>query len=171
MKIFQTVQKHLASIGYRRNERSFNNDISVQLLKSILYIMCQWVYLLHIANTPKEYMDSIFMSAVGILVNISFLSTVLKMKTIFIFIDAAENAINTSEMVSYILSSLFLLFVIKPIEIICYNITNYLIILWFYPNSILLLKLKPQWVLKWSSLKVVHKFHQPKQIVHSCSEN
>lgn len=108
MKIFQTVQMHLASINYRPNERPFNNGILKQCLKSVLYISCQFVYLFNIADTPKEFMDSIFTTAVGVLVNVSFLSTALKMKTIFIFIDEVESTIETSKFCSYVPMNFFI---------------------------------------------------------------
>lgn len=97
MKIFQIVQNDLASIGYRANESPLNNDILSYGFKNISFTICGLVYLCRIAETPEEFMDSIFVITVGILVFISFVSTVQKMATIFIFIDETEKFINGSE--------------------------------------------------------------------------
>lgn len=97
MKIFQTVQKQLASIGYRPNARPFNSDIVRQCLKYSLLTTGQVVYLFNFANTPTEFINSVFVTAIGILVLSSFISTAWKMKTIFIFIEETEEVINGSE--------------------------------------------------------------------------
>lgn len=100
MKIFQTVQKHLASIGYRANQNPFNLQQLTIIFMGILAIFSQCVYLFFIANTTKEFLDSILMTTIGILVFISNLSTVHKTATIFIFIDSVEKGIHGSMLLS-----------------------------------------------------------------------
>lgn len=97
MKIFQTVQKHLAAIGYRPNQRPFNGDILRQCVKCVLFTTAQFVYLFYFAKTPAEFINSIFVAAIGVLVFLSFLSTNWKMDIIFIFIEETEEVINGSK--------------------------------------------------------------------------
>ena len=97
MKIFKTVQKHLASLGYIKNQSSLNiRQLSICFL-SIVAIISLSLYLFCFANTQKEFMDSIFMTVSGVLVFISNLSTANKLTTIFIFIDRTEQVINESK--------------------------------------------------------------------------
>lgn len=97
MKIFQTVQKCLALEGYSANRGAFNRLQMWVGLKCILALIppCSYLFL-RLPKTPKEYMNSIFMSMAGILVFISFMSTVLKTAKIFEFINKLEEAVNTS---------------------------------------------------------------------------
>lgn len=97
MEIFQTIQMNFALIGFERNLGPFNKRqrwcFSAGSLSAFMLI----VYLLCVANTPKEYMDGIFVVAIGILMTISHISTMSKTENIFIFIDEAEEIINKSE--------------------------------------------------------------------------
>lgn len=107
MIIFQTVQKYLATIGYAANRSPINSDTISNGLAIVVAITCVTVNLC-IANTPREFMDAIFMTAAGILVFISFISTVQKMKTIFTFISKMQTIINEGEF-NFILSKFRLL--------------------------------------------------------------
>lgn len=97
MKIFETVQKHLASIGYAVHQSPFNIQQLRIICMGIMTIFMQCVYLFCIANTTKEFMDSILMTTAGILVFISNLSTAHKTATIFIFIERISKVVNESK--------------------------------------------------------------------------
>lgn len=97
MKIFLKTQKNLEFGGYRRNENAFNRRRLVLLVLSILSLIPLIVYPFHVANTPKEYMDSIFMTATGILVFISSMSIAFKTQKIFDVIDDIEQVVGESE--------------------------------------------------------------------------
>lgn len=97
MKIFQTLRKHLAAIAYRPNQSPFNSDISHQCVKSILFIFGQCMYLFRLTNSATEFIYSIFVTATGLLILSSFLSTTCKMEIIFVFIEETEGVINESE--------------------------------------------------------------------------
>lgn len=98
MKILQTVKKCLALEGYCANRGAFNR---LQLwigFKCIVGLFFQTSYLFFgLPKTPKEYMDSIFMSMVGITVFISFVSTVFKTEKIFEFMEKIEEIVNARE--------------------------------------------------------------------------
>lgn len=102
MKIFQTIQTNFALIGFERNLRPFNARQRLCFNAASLSVVSLIVYLLNVANTPKEYMDAIFVVALGILMTISHISTMLKTETIFIFIDEIEEIVNERE---FLLSS------------------------------------------------------------------
>lgn len=97
MKIFQTVQMHLALMGYGANRPIININTIGEILQRTLAIICQFVYLIRHANSPKDIIDNLFMTAVAILAIISFTSTLLKKTTIFNFIDDVEKIVNESE--------------------------------------------------------------------------
>lgn len=96
MKICQTVQKQLESMGYTEIKRPFHNSIYIigQILIniSVITFLCEQV-----ADTGREIADAMFMTATGISVFISYLSTVQNIERIFIFINEIENLINESE--------------------------------------------------------------------------
>lgn len=96
MKIFETVLKHLDSIGFKENQHRFNRIQIETHLKAALNVSLICVQLFHVANTLKEYMDGIFLITVAILVFISRASTAFKTTTIFIFINRLEEIINDS---------------------------------------------------------------------------
>lgn len=98
MKILQSVLKDLASMGYRANQSPFNIDTLVESLKYIMFITCECVYLCRFAGAPKDLAYSVIMATIGIVIFISFISTVLKMGIIFTFINGLEQIINDSEL-------------------------------------------------------------------------
>lgn len=94
MEIFLTVKKNLASLAFVPNQRPFYTNQLIHTSYGFLAIILQCLYLFFDAETIKEYMDSIFMTTVGILVYVGYLSMVFKMVTIFIFIDDMEQVVN-----------------------------------------------------------------------------
>ena len=97
MKIFQTIESHMSLGGFIRDRGAFNTIQLWTISRSILFIILQMVYLFHVANTTRQYMDSIFMTAAGILIFISYLSMAINTTTIFDLIDDLEKVINASE--------------------------------------------------------------------------
>lgn len=97
MKIFQTTQMYLRYGGFQRDQSAFNERQWWTILKYSFFMILQYVYLFAVASTPRQYMNSIFMSTAGILIVISYLSIVFKTATIFDYIDDVEHVINGSE--------------------------------------------------------------------------
>lgn len=76
MKIFETVRLHLESIGFCENERPFNQRQIDLVFKTIAGMSLVAVHLFHVANTPKDYMDGVFvLTVMAILIFISILSS------------------------------------------------------------------------------------------------
>lgn len=97
MKIAQTVKRHLASMGYKVDQRPFHTEQLRLLFERLLTLILQLVHAIHVANTPRQYMETIFMIMVGTSLYISLVSTIVEMPTIFILIDDMEEVINASE--------------------------------------------------------------------------
>lgn len=97
MNIFKTIQLNLAIFGYKKNLRPFNKRQNTFLSISFLSVLSITTYLFYVANTPEEYLDSIYLVCVGNLMIISHFSTILKTKTVFVLIDEVEEVINKSE--------------------------------------------------------------------------
>lgn len=101
-KIFQTIQSKLALIGFERNLRPFNQRQKWTYIVSAVSLATMFIYLLLVANSPKEYMASIFICGVGTLITISHISVIVKTETIFKFISEFEEIINGSEFLFFL---------------------------------------------------------------------
>lgn len=98
MKIFQRVQVNLASLGYRRNQSPFNTTQLWISIRFFLNLALLFAYLVCEANTPKEYVDTIFMTTGVFVINIARVSTLFKNAAIFDLIDKLEKILNGSEL-------------------------------------------------------------------------
>lgn len=102
MKIFQQVKANLASLGHRPNQSPFNKKQLWIFVKVLLYLILLCAYLVREPSTPKEYMNSIFITTAAFLVSIARLSTLFLNETIFDFIGMTEETINGSQLYSYV---------------------------------------------------------------------
>lgn len=101
MKIFQRVQTSLASLGHRRNESPFNKTQLRVMVIVVLNLFSICAYIAREPHTVKQYLDSIYMSAVAVLITIARVCILYKNATIFDFIDTVEETVNRSELNSY----------------------------------------------------------------------
>lgn len=97
MKLHRTSQKHFELAGLEKNRSALNGTTQRMFFLSILSIISLIVYAFHVANTARQYMESIFITATGILIFISNISTILKAAKIFDIIDGTERLVNESE--------------------------------------------------------------------------
>lgn len=97
MKLFRTIQKYMAFRGFEKDRYPFNRTQRWYTFVSVLYHTLEIVYPFRVANTPREYMESIFMITTGISIVISSISTILKTTEIFDIIDVFELTINESQ--------------------------------------------------------------------------
>lgn len=104
LKFFVTIKKNLASIGFSENNSAFDTEQLLRGFEGILAIILEFVYLIHVTSTSREYMESIIMTVAGVVSLISLISMNLQFATIFILMDEFERVINESEYtsVSYI---------------------------------------------------------------------
>lgn len=97
MKIFQTTEKYLESGGIIRNKPPFNKKQSSIIVIAILSNILLFIYLFHEANLPREYMESILMTASAFFISIAYMSVVFRYSKIFKFIDDIEQVVNESK--------------------------------------------------------------------------
>lgn len=95
-KVFQTIQSKLALIGFEKNLRPFNRRQKRTFIVSAIFLSTLFINLLYVANSPKEYMDSILLCGGVSLATISQLGVILKTETMFILINEFEEVINES---------------------------------------------------------------------------
>lgn len=86
---------------YRANQSPFDKFQFWIFVKVFWGVFSHIVHLMRESHTPQEYMESIFMTTVGVLVAIVRVSTLFKNDTIFIYIDTVEKTINESEFSNY----------------------------------------------------------------------
>lgn len=96
IKIFQTAKKQLELSEIYAYKPIFCKQQIFEVVQSIVTISSQCVYLFCVASTTREYMNSIYMTMVGILVFICYLSAIFKKEITFFFIDDLEATINES---------------------------------------------------------------------------
>lgn len=100
MKIFETVQKNLNTIGYNENGDPFNKrHLGIGLI-SVVGISLFAVQFFYCVDSSETYMRFILMLTMEILVFVSRVSTVFKTVTIFIFIRRFRELISKSELVA-----------------------------------------------------------------------
>lgn len=98
IKLFESIQSNMINLGFIPNQKNpFNLQHLRGFIIGLLAIILHFVFFVHVANTIKQYMDSIFMTTVGIAILVSFVSSVLKTKEIFDLINGLEEVINKSE--------------------------------------------------------------------------
>lgn len=84
MIILQTMQRSAPELGFGLNQRPFNN---IQLKYIFTFLTCmimQFIYLVHVANTPEEFMDVIYIITEGTLATVAYLSTIFQAVTLHI---------------------------------------------------------------------------------------
>lgn len=97
MKIFQTIEMNMEPSGFIRNQRPFNLKQCDRIVKITLF-NALFIYLVHEANTPTQYMESILITTAGILITIAYMSLVFEYATIFKLIDDIEQDVNESKL-------------------------------------------------------------------------
>lgn len=97
--IFQTVKTCLISLDLDANERPFHREQLLHIIRTVLAIVLQCLYLITDANTASEYMRSILIISIGTLVFIAYLSAIFETATISDFIEHYETIINGSELI------------------------------------------------------------------------
>lgn len=102
MRVFQRVQIDLASLGHRPNQNPFNKRQIWIFFKVFLYLFLLCAYLFREPKTPKEYMNSIFITTAAFLVTTARLSTLFINDIIFDYIDRIEKTIDGSKFNFYV---------------------------------------------------------------------
>lgn len=90
MKLFQIIQTNLTSLGVGPTQLPLNKfqlDVIANLL-TLIILLC--IYLIHVANTPKEYMNAMYLIYSAMCCLIGFASLTLQTDTLGLFIGNFE---------------------------------------------------------------------------------
>lgn len=97
MKIFQVVQKNFQWMGIRRDRISFGQFEWMRILLYVLSFTSPFIYTVHIAETSKQFMESILMVASEVIIFTIYLCFSYNSQTVYKMIDDLEQGINKSE--------------------------------------------------------------------------
>lgn len=98
MKLFESARKSFVSVDLDPNKRPFHRGQLLHIVQGFSATILQLLYLVYDASTAKEYMNSLLMTMVGVLVHFAFWSTIFKTTIIYDFIEKFEAIINESEL-------------------------------------------------------------------------
>lgn len=100
MKIFTSNQNHLATLGITRDQaiqcQPFNARIFLSFLILSLPVISHGGYLFCVANSSKEYTESVYMTTAFICIATDFLVFTWNAKDFFDFVDGCEECIEQS---------------------------------------------------------------------------
>lgn len=91
------MQRAFALMGFGSNESLWNAKYLIGYATAGLAIPSFLMYLFHVANSVKEFTDSIYITAVSIAIFISFINTVHKRSKLKILFKLIEENVNNSE--------------------------------------------------------------------------
>lgn len=101
MKVLQKSQNYFAILGFSSEQSKQNHCLNYKIVLGWISIGCEFVasavYLINMANSFDEYIQSICLTVAIIVVVTSFASMVFGMSTLFESIDNIESLIETSE--------------------------------------------------------------------------
>lgn len=101
MKIFETIQRHFATLGITVNLTRKTSSLSLKnvviLLAMLFCVVSQIICIISVAETFEEYTLCIYGSFTLAVTDIEIGMHIWKMKQLFAFIDNFENLIEASE--------------------------------------------------------------------------
>lgn len=95
MKLFQTIQNNFRVVGYIRNHNghrfyAFNLLLLKANLAFIFGITSTFIFVIHPADNPREYMDAFYTLTVTLLIFVAHIYTTFGMTKFFDFFDHCE---------------------------------------------------------------------------------
>lgn len=96
LKIFLTAKKNLESLDLYENQCPIDRKQLSRILQTLLAIVLQFLYVFYDANTNREYIDSILMITLGVLLYIAYWSTISNKIIIYDLVNSVEKIINES---------------------------------------------------------------------------
>lgn len=101
IKIFQSLQKHLAMSGISSEmalqPNPFNRRISMSLIVLCMGVIFIFKFFFFEAKTMIEYTQSSYMGSVSVVIIFLLFILILKVKKLFEFFNDFENLVNTSK--------------------------------------------------------------------------
>lgn len=97
MLILQEVQSSFSSMGFSPKLKRFNNKVRAILATTVPGFILLWIYLIHVASTAREYMESIDTISPGTGVLLSFTYTIFTSKKVFSVINSIAELVHGSK--------------------------------------------------------------------------
>lgn len=97
MQTLQVVQKSFNSMGFDPKREPFNYITVGILVLGFSGVSIQWIFLLHVADSPQERMESMYVVAGCTGVFLSYTTTIFITKELFSFINAFDELTNKSK--------------------------------------------------------------------------
>ena len=97
MKTLLFVQKTLAMLGFSSNQPLCNKQFFTGFAVSCLSILSFSVFLLHEADTIKEFTNSIYVTAASVAIFTCFINTVFNRSKLTLFFEMLDENVNNSE--------------------------------------------------------------------------
>lgn len=91
------IVRSLSEIGIDSNLHPFNAVQLTLIFEFVLNISFQFIFLVHVAQTPKEFLDVIYLNTQAALAFIAYLSIIFQAKTIFNSIDLLGKTVEERE--------------------------------------------------------------------------
>lgn len=110
MKLFQAVQKDIKLLGFIRNHGGYRYyPLSIRHLVAtahfLIGIFMVFLFVVHFADSPEEYMDSFYILIMIFTTFTSFMTTILAMTRLFDFFDSYEKVSDMSKFNSILFKS------------------------------------------------------------------
>lgn len=97
MKIYQEVQKSFVWIGFDQKLEPFNRKISSILAITFTAVLLQWIFLIHVAETAQQYMESMYIVSTCSGIFLAFASSTFTTKRLFSFIKRVNESVDESK--------------------------------------------------------------------------
>lgn len=91
------MQRVFGLMGFSSNKSFWNVEFLIGFATAGVAIPSFLIFLFHVANSFKEFTDSIYITAVSIAISISFIDTVHKRSKLTILFKKIEENVNNSE--------------------------------------------------------------------------
>lgn len=99
MELFQTIRRKIALLGFVPNHYDYPYyPFTRKHLRTHLIFSCDFIsfciFAIHVADSPKEYMDSLYIITAATALLISYLTITIKMAKLFDFFTNIEEGIH-----------------------------------------------------------------------------
>ena len=96
--VFELIQENFTRLGINKTPSwHLRFKLFIIFSSSILNIISVSIYLITVPNNFKEYIESIYMTAIAIMSMLCYLSIILKQNELFAFFDRAEELLIETE--------------------------------------------------------------------------
>lgn len=96
MKLFQVTQIYLEGLGFSRHLTRLNRYHVIGFIVSFTGIVSSIIFVIHVAETVKEFTDSLYIASVIICAVSGYAITIYKTRELFAYFDEYDENVTTS---------------------------------------------------------------------------